>query len=164
MQPMDQITRVSNNLKLQLEHQIVKPQQSAAASKGFADVLKGELDKNDGVKFSKHAMERIQSRGVDMSQQTLDSLNRAVTKSQGLQRYRSHRRGKRFHRQCAEQYRHHDNECIRNERKYFYQYRQRCVIIKAGPETEACAPCVKDRREIYSKTCWYTERKYHNNG
>ena len=78
---MDQITRVSNNLKLQLEHQIVKPQQSAAASKGFADVLKGELDKNDGVKFSKHAMERIQSRGVDMSQQTLDSLNRAVTKA-----------------------------------------------------------------------------------
>lgn len=78
---MDQITRVSNNLKLQLEHQIVKPQQSVAASKGFADVLKGELDKNDGVKFSKHAMERIQSRGVDMSQQTLDSLNRAVTKA-----------------------------------------------------------------------------------
>ena len=78
---MDQITRVSNNLKLQLEHQIVKPQQSAAVSKGFADVLKGELDKNDGVKFSKHAMERIQSRGVDMSQQTLDSLNRAVTKA-----------------------------------------------------------------------------------
>ena len=78
---MDQITRVSNNLKLQLEHQIVKPQQTAAASKGFADVLKGELNKNDGVKFSKHAMERIQSRGVDMSQQTLDSLNRAVTKA-----------------------------------------------------------------------------------
>ena len=78
---MDQLTRVSNNLKLQLEHQIVKPQQSAVASKGFADVLKGELDKNDGVKFSKHAMERIQSRGVDMSQQTLDSLNRAVTKA-----------------------------------------------------------------------------------
>ena len=78
---MDQITRVSNNLKLQLEHQIVKPQQSAAAAKGFADVLKGELDKNDGVKFSKHAMERIQSRGVDMSQQTLDSLNQAVTKA-----------------------------------------------------------------------------------
>ena len=78
---MDQITRASNNLKLQLEHQIVKPQQSAADSKGFADVLKGELDKNDGVKFSKHAMERIQSRGVDMSQQTLDSLNRAVTKA-----------------------------------------------------------------------------------
>ena len=50
---MDQITRVSNNLKLQLEHQIVKPQQSAAASKGFADVLKGELDKNDGVKLTK---------------------------------------------------------------------------------------------------------------
>ena len=78
---MDQITRVSNNLKLQLEHQIVKPQQSVAASKGFADVLKGELGKNDGVKFSKHAMERIQSRGVDMSQQTLDSLNQAVTKA-----------------------------------------------------------------------------------
>ena len=78
---MDQITRVSNNLKLQLEHQIVKPQQSAAPSKGFADVLKGELGKNDGVKFSKHAMERIQSRGVDMSQQTLESLNRAVTKA-----------------------------------------------------------------------------------
>ena len=78
---MDQITRVSNNLKMKMEHQIVKPQQSAAASKGFADVLKGELCKTAGDKFSKHAMERIQSRGVDMSQQTLDSLNQAVTKA-----------------------------------------------------------------------------------
>ena len=76
---MDQMTRVSNNLQLQLQHQIAKPQQTE--NSGFADALKKELDKSSGVKFSKHAMERIQSRGVEMSPQVVESLNQAVTKA-----------------------------------------------------------------------------------
>lgn len=76
---MDHMTRVSNNLQLQLQHQITKPQQTE--NSGFADALKKELDKSSGVKFSKHAMERIQSRGVEMSPQVVESLNQAVTKA-----------------------------------------------------------------------------------
>jgi len=76
---MDHMTRVSNNLQLQLQHQIAKPQQTE--NSGFADALKKELDKSSGVKFSKHAMERIQSRGVEMSPQVVESLNQAVTKA-----------------------------------------------------------------------------------
>lgn len=76
---MDHMTRVSKNLQLQLQHQIAKPQQTE--NSGFADALKKELDKSSGVKFSKHAMERIQSRGVEMSPQVVESLNQAVTKA-----------------------------------------------------------------------------------
>ncbi len=61
----------------QLEHQIVKPQQRQRHRRVSQRCgSKASLTRTIGVKFSKHAMERIQSRGVDMSQQTLDSLNR----------------------------------------------------------------------------------------
>lgn len=76
---MDHMTRVSNNLQLQLQHQITKPQQTE--NSGFAEALKRELDKSSSVKFSKHAMERIQSRGVEMSPQVVEGLNQAVTKA-----------------------------------------------------------------------------------
>ena len=76
---MDNFTRVSNNVQLQLQHQLTKPQQTE--SQGFAEALKKELEKSGSVKFSKHAMERIQSRGVEMSPQMMESLNQAVTKA-----------------------------------------------------------------------------------
>ena len=43
--------------------------------------IKKELEKSGSVKFSKHAMERIRSRGVEMSPQMMESLNQAVTKA-----------------------------------------------------------------------------------
>ena len=70
---MDNFTRVSNNVQLQLQHQLTKPQQTE--SQGFAEALKKELEKSGSVKFSKHAMERIRSRGVEMSPQMMESLN-----------------------------------------------------------------------------------------
>ena len=76
---MDNFTRVSNNVQLQLQHQLTKPQQTE--SQGFAEALKKELEKSGSVKFSKHAMERIQSRGVERSPQRMESLNQAVTKA-----------------------------------------------------------------------------------
>lgn len=76
---MDNFTRVSNNLQLQLQHQITRPQQSD--SSGFAGILNKELEKSSGVKFSKHAIERIQSRGVEMSPSIVESLNNAVSKA-----------------------------------------------------------------------------------
>ena len=48
----------------------------------FAKELKSQLDaldKNSGVKFSKHAMDRISERNIDMSEgNRLDRLNKAV--------------------------------------------------------------------------------------
>ena len=54
-----------------------KPQDS-----DFAKELKNQLDaldNNSGVKFSKHAMDRISERNIDMSEgNRLDRLNKAV--------------------------------------------------------------------------------------
>lgn len=52
-----------------------KPQESK-----FASVLKQQLDKkSEGVEFSKHALDRIDQRGIDMEQgDKLVRLNKAV--------------------------------------------------------------------------------------
>ena len=89
---MDNLTRISNNLQLQLEHQISRPQktgpsglgnvpQKAGEASGFASALQQEMEKAGGVKFSKHAMERIRSRGVEMTPAMMDRLNQAVSKA-----------------------------------------------------------------------------------
>jgi flagellar operon protein len=76
---MDDFTRVSSNLQLQLQHQITKSKQTSSSD--FADTLQNEIEKSSSVKFSKHALERIASRGVEMSSTVVDSLNQAVTKA-----------------------------------------------------------------------------------
>ena len=56
--------------------QTVAPNQS-----GFAEELKKQLEaqSGSGVKFSKHAMERISERNIDLSESgRLDRLNKAV--------------------------------------------------------------------------------------
>ena len=91
---MDNVTRITNNLQLQLQHQVTRPQQVGGAGNAgavtgpqqtgtpsFADALQQELNKADGVKFSKHAIERIRDRGVEMTPKMMDSLNQAVNKA-----------------------------------------------------------------------------------
>ncbi|MCM1023354.1 MAG: flagellar protein [Prevotella sp.] len=46
---------------------------------GFAEELKKQLEAQNGVRFSKHAMERLSERNIDLSESgRLDRLNRAV--------------------------------------------------------------------------------------
>lgn len=88
---MDNVTRVSSNLQLQLQHQVTIPQpvgntgfvdvpQQTGAST-FADALQQELGRSGGVRFSKHAMDRIRDRGVEMTPAMMDRLNHAVSKA-----------------------------------------------------------------------------------
>jgi flagellar operon protein len=49
----------------------------AAPAEGFKDVL-ADIAKADGVKFSKHAAERISSRGVRLDRDSMLRLNNAV--------------------------------------------------------------------------------------
>lgn len=57
--------------------------QSAAQSSDFAKELRSQLEamnQSGGVQFSKHAMDRISERNIDLSEDNrLDRLNRAVT-------------------------------------------------------------------------------------
>lgn len=50
----------------------------------FAETLKTELDKrSDGVEFTKHAMDRIETRNIDMTENDkLERLNKAVEVAQ----------------------------------------------------------------------------------
>ena len=46
-------------------------------AEGFKDVLAG-ITQADGVKFSKHALERISARGVSLDSASMERLNNAV--------------------------------------------------------------------------------------
>ena len=47
----------------------------------FQDVLKARLEKESGVKFSAHAMERLNSRGITLGDEDISRLSGAVTKA-----------------------------------------------------------------------------------
>jgi flagellar operon protein len=47
------------------------------AAEGFKDVL-AEVAQADGLKFSKHALERISSRGMSLDRASMERLNNAV--------------------------------------------------------------------------------------
>jgi len=49
----------------------------AKAAEGFKDVL-AEITQADGVKFSKHALERISARGMSFDRASMERLNSAV--------------------------------------------------------------------------------------
>ena len=48
----------------------------------FLDVLKARLEKESGIKFSAHAMERLRERGVTLERNALDRLSGAVARAE----------------------------------------------------------------------------------
>ncbi len=58
-------------------------QKAQASDQGsFAQILKGQLSAQNGaVKFSAHAAARIQSRGIQLSGEQMESLNDAVDRA-----------------------------------------------------------------------------------
>lgn len=49
---------------------------------GFDSFLQQAIDKNTGVKFSKHAEMRMQARNIDLTQSQKDKINNAVSLAQ----------------------------------------------------------------------------------
>jgi flagellar operon protein len=47
----------------------------------FAAMLQEQLHKTNGVQFSKHAQERVEQRGIEVTDTLLDDLNQAVEKA-----------------------------------------------------------------------------------
>lgn len=62
-------------------------QSSKINGSSFEDLLSGEISKHDGVKFSKHAQTRLESRNIELQSDDMDKLNNAVSKasSKGVQ-------------------------------------------------------------------------------
>ena len=61
----------------------VSPQQQAAPAQeqggSFAEALRARIDEKHGVEFSKHAIQRLEERSIDLSEgDTLERLNKGV--------------------------------------------------------------------------------------
>ena len=55
--------------------------RAKAAGISFETMLQEQLDKNSPLQFSKHAKERIDQRGIEVSKTLLDSIEGAVSKA-----------------------------------------------------------------------------------
>jgi flagellar operon protein len=55
--------------------------QNIAPSQGFGSILQQEITKQTEVKFSKHALDRLQDRNIKLSKDDLSKINDAVNKA-----------------------------------------------------------------------------------
>lgn len=77
---------------LRLSHQISAPVKTGGQTQGgaaaassassFSEVMQSEFQKSS-VRFSKHAVQRMESRGVELTQGLMNNLNQAVDKARG---------------------------------------------------------------------------------
>lgn len=79
----NQISVTTGNTAVQTGESIAKDAiQSGSGS--FAQALQEKLAEKHGVEFSKHAMQRVEERSIDLSENdTLDRLNRGVELAAG---------------------------------------------------------------------------------
>ena len=91
---MSKTNQITNAGALKLQHASAAQLQTRAATVTgantgkntstqvqFADILHKEADKAQSVQFSKHAAQRVQQRGIQMTDTLLDSINQAVGKA-----------------------------------------------------------------------------------
>lgn len=87
---MSKINQITNAGALKLQHASAQLQVQANASAGlgagtakssFADLLQQKVDRSQSVHFSKHAAQRVQERGIEMTENLLQDLNQAISKA-----------------------------------------------------------------------------------
>ena len=55
-----------------------RPRESAGSDNAFKELLEQRLKEESQVSFSKHAMERVVERGVDVSSEKIERLNEGI--------------------------------------------------------------------------------------
>lgn len=76
LEKVNQVSRTTTNVRqLQLQHM-----QNGAES-GFRRLLQEEIGQKEGVHFSKHAAQRVEQRGIQVTDTLLNSINQAVDKA-----------------------------------------------------------------------------------
>lgn len=86
---MGKTNQITNAGALKLQHASAQLQPKAVTGTGantgtkvqFADILQKEADKAQSVQFSKHAVQRVRERGIEMTDGLLKDLNQAVSKA-----------------------------------------------------------------------------------
>ncbi|MCI8640025.1 MAG: flagellar biosynthesis protein [Coprococcus sp.] len=81
---MSKINQITNAGALKLQHATAglhtKPNAGSAGIQ-FAALLQKEAGKASSIQFSKHAAQRVQERGIEMTDNLLADLNQAVQKA-----------------------------------------------------------------------------------
>lgn len=76
---VSKLQNISSNVsELKLSHQLGIPADTGSGS--FADSLRTEYNKSN-LQLSKHALQRMQSRGMEMTPGLMDNLDAAVQKA-----------------------------------------------------------------------------------
>lgn len=70
-----------NFLNKATQNNAVKKMAYQSYGMNFEAMLKEQLNKNEGLQFSKHAKERAEQRGIEVTNTLMDSLNDAVAKA-----------------------------------------------------------------------------------
>lgn len=80
---MNNVNQITNAgiLKLQHAQTALQTQGNTGNQVQFAELLQKESDKTQSVQFSKHAAQRVQQRGIEMTDSLLNNLNQAVKKA-----------------------------------------------------------------------------------
>ena len=76
-----QTLRLQRSTAMQQSGSNAAQQIGKAKESTFAGLMQQEIQKENGVQFSKHAEMRIQQRGIEVSADMMDSLNQAVEKA-----------------------------------------------------------------------------------
>ena len=81
---MNNVNQITNACILKLQHAqaALQTQGNTGNNVQFAELLQKESDKTQSVQFSKHAAQRVQQRGIEMTDSLLNNLNQAVKKAQ----------------------------------------------------------------------------------
>ncbi len=67
--------------RLRLEHDTLLHKSNAKSNSDFSKVLNDKIENSTGIQFSKHAITRMNERGVDVSEKLQNDLNAAVDKA-----------------------------------------------------------------------------------
>ena len=77
----NKMNRISpnNNIRPNQVNDVIR--RNGAGGADFQTLLNEQLKQNDNLKFSKHAQERIDQRGIEVSDTLVESLEEAVSKA-----------------------------------------------------------------------------------
>lgn len=72
------IKRISTPITTGIPHRSPQDVAESTACRSFKDILQEQIDNTTGVNFSRHAMNRVMERDIDLSQDNLERLNEAI--------------------------------------------------------------------------------------
>lgn len=78
LEKANRVSEVKSVRQLQIEHGA-----AGSVTGSFGQLLQERVKQEQGVQFSKHAAQRVEQRGIHVTENLLNSINQAVDKARG---------------------------------------------------------------------------------